>query len=82
MYPPMSSNDITTYVPVSSVESVQIDDIVFCEVQPGSRFYAHLAKDKSWANEEWYFTISGINGNQSGWCRIWHICGLLVDVHK
>ncbi len=44
--PRVKSNDQTTYAPVTSADMVQVDDIVFCEVQTSNRFYAHLVKNK------------------------------------
>jgi hypothetical protein len=74
---------------------VQVDDIVFCEVQPNDRFYAHLVLRKEWHRErlagmsaswaecaiggEWYFTIGNIEGRENGWCRIEHIYGRLAE---
>ena len=77
--PRVRSNDQTTYEPVTSADQVQVDDIVFCEVQPGNRFYAHLVKRKEWRGVEWYFTISNAQGRENGWCRIEHIYGRLVE---
>ena len=84
LWPRVSSGDMTTYRPVRSVEQVNIDDIVFCEVQPGSRFYAHLVKEKWWDawEEKYKFTISNINGFENGHCHIEHIHGILIDVES
>ena len=79
MFPRVSSNDITTLVPVYLAESVQTSDIVFCEVQPGSRILAHLVKDKGWRNGVFIFTISDMRGREDGWCRIGQIFGKLID---
>ena len=43
LYPRIHSNDLTTYVPVTKEWMANEDDIVFCEVQPGNRFYAYLS---------------------------------------
>jgi hypothetical protein len=84
LYPRVYSNDLTTYEPVTSAYQVQVDDIVFCEVQPGDRFYAHLVKRKEWVwteagGGEWYFTISNAQGRENGWCHIEHIYGRLAE---
>ena len=76
--PRVRSNDQTTYEPVTSADKVQVDDIVFCEVQLGDRFYAHLVKRREWRGGAWYFTISNAQGRESGWC-IEHIYGRLVE---
>ena len=59
LWPRVLSNDRCTYEPVESEDQVRQDDIVFCQVQPGDRFYAHLVTTKSWYHEElrWAFTI-------------------------
>ena len=79
--PRVKSNDLCYYSPVKSDEEVNEDDIVFCEVQPKNRFYAHLVKDKvksgSGAFKYW---ISNIHGYYNGWCRIEHIHGKLYQV--
>jgi hypothetical protein len=95
LYPRVWSNDQTTYEPVISDNMVQVDDIVFCEVQPGNRFYAHLVLRKEWSRArlagmsaslaecvmggEWKFTIGNISGRENGWCRIEHIYGRLAE---
>ena len=82
LWPRMNCGDMATYLPVSSADEVNIDDIVFCEVQPGSRFYAHVVKEKWWKHwqEKWLFRISSIKGYENGHCRIEHIHGILVEV--
>ena len=82
LWPRMSCGDMATYLPVRSADEVNIDDIVFCEVQPGSRFYAHVVKEKWWQRNrmKWMFTISNIKGHENGHCCIEHIHGILVEV--
>ena len=52
------------------------EDIVFCEVQPGNRFYAHMVYDNVWGykpqapytggeGEGFYSVISNIEGGQT-----------------
>ena len=48
LWPRVKPDDQTTYKPVWSADEVKKDDIVFCEVQPGDRFFAHLVKEKYW----------------------------------
>ena len=71
-----------TYEPVTSVDQVFMNDIVFCEVQDGDRFYAHLVKSKDWHvwDECFYFWISSLKGRTNGWCHIKHIYGKLTNV--
>jgi hypothetical protein len=93
LYPRVWANDQTTYEPVISDDMVQEGDIVFCEVQPNDRFYAHQVLRKEWhrarlatgvsaecaVGGEWYFTIGNIEGRENGWCRIEHIYGRLTE---
>ena len=46
LYPRVWPNDQCTYEPVTSADEVQEDDIVFCQVQPGDRFYGHLVSGR------------------------------------
>ena len=81
LYPRVHSGDACTYEPVTSEDQVWEDDIVFCQVQPGDRYYAHLVKRKEWSPryEKWVFTISNINGHENGWCYMEHIYGRLTE---
>ena len=90
MYPRVHSNDQCTFEPVTNAEEVQQNDIVFCEVQPGDRFYAHIVKRKDWwdwwkcgkteeQGGEWFFTISNIKGRENGWCAMKHIYGRMTQ---
>ena len=80
LYPRVWSNDLCSYDPVTSVDEVQEDDVVFCQVQPGDRFFAHVVSRKCIQNGKWHFTISSLRGRENGWCRIEHIYGRLVRV--
>ena len=80
LYPRVCSNDLCTYEPVTSADEVNIEDIVFCQVQPGDRFYAHLVSHKWFEDDECWFTISNLKGRSNGWCSIKHIYGRLIRV--
>jgi hypothetical protein len=91
LHPRVWSNDQCTYAPVTSADQVMQNDIVFCEVMPGNRFYAHLVLRKEWkkytqrgreiqGSDQWYFTISNIKGWENGWTTIDKIYGRLVQV--
>ena len=80
LYPRVWSNDMCFYDPVTSADEVHEDDIVFCQVQPGDRFFAHVVSRKWFQNGEWYFTISNLKGWENGWCSIKHIYGRLIRV--
>ena len=80
--PRVYSGNRCTYTPVREVASVNVDDIVFCEVQPNDRFYAHLVSHKYWDDQSscYAFTISNLAGHRNGWCYIEHIYVKLTDV--
>ena len=78
LHPRVWSNDRCTFEPVTSADEVKEDDIVFCQVQPGDRFYGHIVSRKWFEHGEWYFTISNLKGRENGWCSITHIYGRLI----
>ena len=63
---------------MTSADDVNDNDIVFCQVQPGDRFYGHLVSRKWFQDGEWYFTISNLKGRSNGWCAIKHMYGRLI----
>ena len=46
LYPRVWSNNLCSYGPVTSADEVDKHDFVFCEIQPGERFFAHLVSRK------------------------------------
>ena len=52
LYPTVNPNDRRTYEPVSGEDDVWSGDVVFCQVQPGDRYYAHVVLDKYF--DRWY----------------------------
>ena len=46
--PRVKSGDQCTFIPVTEACQVERNDIVFCEVQPGDRFYGHVVKKREW----------------------------------
>ena len=83
LWPKVKCGDECTYAPVTEAHEIEEWDIVFCEVQPGDRFYAHMIKAKYWDTKAkcWYFNISMMDGKENGWCAIKHIYGRLVKVN-
>ena len=79
--PRVQPGDQTTYKPVTSADEVQVDDIVFCQAQPGTRFNARLVKSKESHEFGWLFTVSNSRGRKRGLCRIEHIYGRMVESH-
>ena len=83
LYPYVESGDGCTYSPVTSQNQVKVEDIVFCEVQPGNRFYAHMVLEaQEGSSGKMRYIIGNANGHQNGWCHIEHICGRLVKVER
>ena len=71
--------DATYYVPVTKEEDVSVGGIVFCQVEPGLRYYAHLISKKEWYNDKWWYTITIMKGHRNGWADIEHIYGRLEN---
>ena len=74
--PRVRFNDLFTYEPVTTTESIQEDDIVFGEVQTVKEKF----KYPEGPDGKTRFTISNISGQESGWCYIEHLYGKLVEV--
>jgi hypothetical protein len=88
LWPKIHSNDQTTYDPVTAASAeIQVGEVVFCQVQPGNRFYAHLVLRQKWdsfseagSGGEWRYFIGNMKKCVNGWCHLQHIYGRLVDV--
>ena len=90
LWPKVKSGDCCILEPVLYPDNLKVNDIVFCEVQWGNRFYAHMILAIQWhktaesasGEETWkrYFTIGNINGHVNGWCYDEHVYGRLVEV--
>ena len=86
LYPFVHANDSCLFEPVVNPDELKVNDIVFCEVQPGDRFFAHLIHKIEWVT--WdnpldfrrRFTIGDIGGHVDGYCFDEHIYGRLVEV--
>ena len=80
--PRVCSGDSCTYQPVANAAEIQLNDIVFCEVQPGNRFYAHIVKKiEDWEGRR-RFTIANYAGRENGWCYSEHIYGKLIHAEQ
>jgi hypothetical protein len=80
LHPWVHSGDSCTYVPVNGPMDIRLHDVVFCEVQPGNRFYAHVVKKIVTKRGRLRFTIANLEGRENGWCEMEHIYGKLVHV--
>ena len=95
LYPRVRSNEVCIFDPVVDPDKLKVNDIVFCEVQPDNRFFAHLIKTIEWV--KWdrprtaasararrtelrkKFTIGNMSGYVNGYCFEEHIYGQLVE---
>ena len=94
LYPRVHSGDQCTFHPVTHPSEVAENGIVFCEVQPGDRFYGHRVNTKEWRcgpppphiglgdGAGYYFVISTMHGRDNGWCAWRHIYGKLTEVRR
>ena len=92
LLPMVASGDRCTYTVVTLAEQVLVNDVVFCEVQEGDRFYAHLVSKKEYHHRDkcYYFTISNMkhvldpisNPWTNGWCQMKHIHGKLILIQR
>ena len=82
LWPLVHGNDVCMYEPVLHPETIREGDIVFCEVQPGDRFYAHKVHKIYRANCIRYFDIGNNHDPPriNGWCQDHHIYGRLIEV--
>ena len=79
LYPRVCSGDSCTYQPVANADDeIQLGNIVFCEVQPGNRFYAPIVRKIEDLEGRRCFTIANYAGREIGWCYSEHIYGKLI----
>ena len=83
LFPLVRSGDVSMWEPVSDHDILELGDVVFCQVQDGDRFYAHMIqKIEYWKDGSRYWLI----GNMAeplvinGWCAAKHIYGRLMEV--
>ena len=70
VYEPMCGNPRLNQLPVN------VNDVVFCEVQPGDRFYAH----KALRIDGTKYIIGNNKGRENVLCYRRHIYGRLIEV--
>ena len=69
--------------PVSDHDILELGDVVFCQVQEGDRFYAHMIqKIEYWKDGSRYWLIGNMADPPiiNGWCAAKHIYGRLMEV--
>ena len=78
------SGQMCTYAAVDAncEPPIAVGNIVFCEVQPGYRFYAHMVKSINMGQDgTMCYTISDGEGWENGWTTMDYIYGRLISVH-
>ena len=80
--PLVRSGDRCTYEPVTEPKKLQLHDIVFCQVQPHDRFFAHIIKQIEERKGRLRFIISNLEGKENGHCDVEHIYGKLIHVER
>ena len=91
LWPTVHTDDCCLFEPVLDPGLLREGDIVFCQVQPGDRYFAHKILKIEWfkaaasATPAGHtmtrcFTIGNNRGHANGWCLDHHIYGRLVEV--
>jgi len=82
LWPLLHSGDICEYDPVFEASEVEVGDIVFCQVRPTWRYFAHTIKRKTYDDEKeaWYFTVGNQSGWENSWCWMDDIYGKLKQI--
>ena len=78
--PLIKFGDVVVLAPISSEADLKVGDLVFCEVQPGNRFYCHEIHRINYEAPAAKYTISNIKSMENGWCNIEHIYGRIIEV--
>ena len=89
--PLVYSGDCCILVPVWDPALLVPYDVVFCEVQPGNRFYTHYILRIEWetaaassaatGEPKRKFIIGNARHHENGYCYDEHIYGRLVEVY-
>ena len=97
MWPMIQPDDSCTFHPAQAVSGrqglhaiqkeeseIHVGDVVFCQVQPGLDYYAHIVLEihfpKNREHKETSYVIGHIKGYQNGKCYRKDIFGVLVSV--
>ena len=80
--PMVCSGDVTVWAPIADHASLVVGDVVFCAVQPGDRFYAHMIHYIGDWHGTKYWNIGNMKNppHINGWCAAEHIFGRLMEV--
>ena len=92
LYPRVHSDDCTLFHPVLDPTNIRKNDVVFCEVNPGHKMFAHkvlrVHTDKTWEDPKTgcispkrWFEIGNWNGIYNGFAWEWQVYGRLVEVY-
>lgn len=74
MTPRIKSREKCTYVPVNSMDDIQVGDAVFCKV--GSSYFTHLVT----AIRGDQVQISNNHGHVNGWTKIENVFGKVIKI--
>ena len=82
LYPMVRSGDVTMWEPVRDHSLLEVGEVVFCAVQPNSRFYGHMIHKIGKWNEVTHWEIGNMKEPPriNGWCLAEHIFGRLMEV--
>ena len=89
LYPIVQPGDSIILEPVLDCNTLLVNDIVFCQLQPGLHFYAHrilqitfedfYAHKKRRTEQRRLFSIGTEIGREIGWCYEDNIYGRMVE---
>ena len=71
----------TKYAPVACDAEVNVDDVVFCEISPGT-YFAHKVLVKEASHRGYWYTNSNIREWVSGYRRIDQLYGKVVETYR
>ena len=83
MWPVVKSGDPCQFEPFpegsSVADSINVDDVVFCAVQPNNLYYAHFLLEKlvDACRNQYYCIIGKMDGYRNGYCYMGTIYGKL-----
>ena len=81
LWPKVHAGDCCLFEPTSSESDLKVDDIVFCQVQPNLRYFAHPITNIEKDHEgQFRYTISNLQGIVNGFAFKEHIYGRLFEV--
>ena len=76
------SGDMTMWEPLHDHSLLEVGEVVFCAVQPHSRFYGHMIHEIGTWLVVPYWMIGSMKDpvHINGWCYAEHIFGRLMEI--